>query len=86
LPALPEAAPAIFICKRENAMCMFCAAIPAALAPGAKIQADQRRRARSLMTDAEPRKQFVFNPAAAAAVLVTSLAVASLVYHSQQDG
>jgi hypothetical protein len=67
-------------------MCMFCAAIPATLALGAKIQADQRRQARSLTTETKPGKQPVISPAAATALMVTSLVVASLVYHGQQGG
>jgi hypothetical protein len=58
---------------------MFCAAIPATLAVGVKLNADQKRPERKPGAGVRPVKTIT-------AVMVATLAVASIVYHSQQGG
>ncbi len=65
-------------------MCMFCAAIPAALAVGAKAQAKQRQQAQIMEPVGKQPPNRVRIPAApATAVVVTGLAIAAIWYHTQ---
>lgn len=68
-------------------MCVFCAAIPATLAVGAKLQADQMRERRK----AEERGESLTerNPVPVgkiALVAAGALVVASVIVHSQNSG
>lgn len=62
-------------------MCVFCAAIPATLAVGVKLDAEQKRQRGEKPA---PRQMVPVKPITAAAV--AGLAVASLLYHSQTGG
>jgi hypothetical protein len=64
-------------------MCMFCAAIPAALAVGASAQARQNRNEKEAGRRGEEGSPPKVPPKAATAVVVAGLAVASIVYHTQ---
>ncbi len=63
-------------------MCMFCAAIPAALAVGANVNARQRRETEQAQQRGEPPAQPKISPKPATAVIVAGLAVASVMYHT----
>ncbi|MBN1453795.1 MAG: hypothetical protein JW963_22465 [Anaerolineales bacterium] len=68
-------------------MCMFCAAIPAALAVGANANAKQLRERRKVEERGEilPEKEQV--PIGKVTLLAAgALVVASVVYHSQLNG
>lgn len=67
-------------------MCMFCAAIPATLALGAKAHTDQRRQQQEQAKNGEPVERPKISAGAATAVVVAGLAVGSIVYHSQLGG
>ncbi|MFZ5819009.1 MAG: hypothetical protein ACOYYJ_03820 [Chloroflexota bacterium] len=66
-------------------MCMFCAAMPAAIAVGANLQAKQNQERREAEERGqEPRRQV---PAMAwIGVVLAALAFVSVLYHSQFDG
>jgi hypothetical protein len=64
-------------------MCMFCAAIPAALAVGANAQARQNRAQKAAGVHGEEPSQPKVPPKAATAAVVVGLAVASIIYHTQ---
>lgn len=64
-------------------MCMFCAAIPAALAVGANAQARQNRAEREARARGEKPVRPKMAPKTATALVVAGLAVASIVYHTQ---
>ena len=60
-------------------MCMFCAAIPATAAIGAKLNADQRAHANELQDDEKP----VLRPIkTATAGIIVLLAIGSIWYHT----
>jgi len=67
-------------------MCMLCAAIPAALAVGANVQARQRKQAKQTEAEGEARNRLVQTiPAGpATAVVVAGLVVSAIVYHTYQ--
>jgi hypothetical protein len=68
-------------------MCVFCAAVPATLAIGAKVNADQLRERREAEARGEdlPGKKPV--PAVKIAfVAAGALVVASIIVHSQNSG
>jgi len=64
-------------------MCMFCAAIPAALALGVNAQARQRQQKSQAEEKGEqpPRPGLPAGPATA--VVVAGLVISSIIYHSQ---
>lgn len=64
-------------------MCMFCAAIPAALAVGANAQAKQHRSEAEAKARGDKPTRSKVPPKAATAIVVAGLAVGSIVYHSQ---
>ena len=64
-------------------MCMFCAAIPAALAVGVNAQARQNRSEKEAEARGEEPDRPKVPPKAVTAVVVAGLAVASIVYHTQ---
>lgn len=68
-----------FIKEKDQDMCMFCAAIPATLAVGVKMNADQNRPERKPGAGGRPVKTVTL-------VMIAALAAASIVYHSQQGG
>lgn len=61
-------------------MCMFCAAIPVAGAVGAKLNADQKRKA----TNAESKPEKAV--AAITGGVIVLLVVGSVVYHTTMFG
>lgn len=67
-------------------MCLFCAAVPAALAVGANTHARRRRAAKFLSAENEAEPRPGVDPRAVTAVVVAGLLVASGVYHSQAGG
>jgi hypothetical protein len=67
-------------------MCMFCAAIPATLAVGAKIHSQQRQEEQRAKAGIERADAGKLPIKAMTAIAVTSLVVASLVYHTSQAG
>jgi hypothetical protein len=64
-------------------MCMFCAAIPAALAVGVNAQARQNRSEKEAKFRGKDPANPKVPPKAVTAVVVAGLAVASIVYHTQ---
>jgi len=62
-------------------MCIFCAAIPAALAVGVKLNAQQQSETRTDQTDSHP-----IPVKAVTAISVAGLVVASIAYHAQSGG
>ena len=66
-------------------MCMFCAAIPAALAVGANAQARHNRDERQGAHRRGPRRTRV-QPKTTTLLVVAGLAAASVVYHTQLGG
>jgi hypothetical protein len=64
-------------------MCMFCAAIPAALAVGVNLQASQNRSEKEAVDRGEEPARLIVSPKAVTAAVVAGLAVASIVYHTQ---
>ncbi|MEO0562323.1 MAG: hypothetical protein AAF125_09415 [Chloroflexota bacterium] len=68
-------------------MCIFCAAVPAAAALGAKASVDQRAaRAEQSETDtptAAAKPSFAVNAGGATAVVIAGLMTASVIYHTQ---
>jgi hypothetical protein len=67
-------------------MCVFCAAIPITMAIGAKAESSQREKTKEAVARGEkpPRKLVPFGPATA--VVVSGLAIASVVYHTHFIG
>ncbi|MGQ0604119.1 MAG: hypothetical protein ACT4QE_20755 [Anaerolineales bacterium] len=65
-------------------MCLFCAAIPTALAVGAATHGKQREAARKAEADGQPVPPRRVPVAKATTALVVMLVVASAVYHTQQ--
>jgi hypothetical protein len=64
-------------------MCLFCAAVPATLAIGAKAQAEQRRREKlAKENDVAPSRPLV-PPKTVTTIVVAGLVTASIVYHTQ---
>ena len=61
-------------------MCMFCAAIPAAAAVGAKLNAKQQAEARETAADADEVRQKPIKAVTAGVIVV--LAIGSVVYHT----
>ncbi len=66
-------------------MCMFCAAMPAAIAVGTNLQARQNQERRNAEEcGQEPKRQV---PAmASTGVILVALVLASTLYHSQFNG
>lgn len=64
-------------------MCMFCAAIPAALAVGVNAQAQRNRAEKEAEIRGEEPSRSKVPPKTATALVVAGLAVASIVYHTQ---
>jgi len=62
---------------------MFCAAIPAALAVGVNVQARHKRLEKDAEAHGEEPAHLKVPPKAVTAVVITGLAVASIVYHTQ---
>ena len=68
-------------------MCVFCAAVPATLAVGAKLQADQMRERREAEERGEsPTEQRPVPVGKIALVAAGALVVASVIVHSQNSG
>ncbi len=63
-------------------MCVFCAAIPATMAIGASVKNSQRKKAKLAETKGENPPMELVPAGPATAVIVTSLMVASVVYHT----
>jgi hypothetical protein len=66
-------------------MCIFCAAVPAAVSLGAAAHAKQKQTERAPSPQAEKRAAWVRSvPASqATAVVVAGLVTASVIYHAQ---
>jgi len=67
-------------------MCMFCAAIPAALAVGANAQARPNRENHQARLRHEPPRVKKVQPKTTTLLMVAGLAAASVIYHSQLGG
>lgn len=68
-------------------MCVFCAAVPATLAVGAKLQADQMRERREAEERGESLTERKLVPAGKIALVAAgALVVASVIVHSQNSG
>ncbi len=67
-------------------MCIFCAAIPATLAIGAKANVKQRLEAEQAEAEGKTPPRKVISAKKATAVAVTGLAVCSIVYHTRFGG
>lgn len=67
-------------------MCLFCAAVPAALAVGANAHARRQRAVKHLSIENEAAPRPGVDPRAMTAVVVAGLLVASGVYHTQAGG
>ncbi len=68
---------------QKHPMRLFCAAIPATLAVGAKTQADHRRRAKLAEENGAAPPRPLFPPKATTTLVVAGLVTASLIYHTQ---
>lgn len=68
-------------------MCVFCAAVPATLAVGAKLQADQMRERREAEERGESLTERKPVPAGKIAIVAAGgLLIASVIVHSQNSG
>lgn len=68
-------------------MCMFCAAIPATLAVGANVNANQLRKRRKAEERGETLREKKQAPLGKITVVAAgALVAASVVYHSQFNG
>jgi hypothetical protein len=67
-------------------MCLFCAAIPAALAIGARAKARQDMTKVEAQAQQEPAPRPALPAVPATAVVVAGLVAASVIYHTQQGG
>jgi hypothetical protein len=65
---------------------MFCAAIPATLAAGAAARQKQRQSQQKNAQQGKPPSKPALPAGPATAVIVTGLAIASVVYHTQLGG
>jgi hypothetical protein len=63
-------------------MCVFCAAIPATLAIGAKTKSKQRHEAELAKVEGKTLPRKIVPAGTATAVAVTGLAVCSIIYHT----
>jgi hypothetical protein len=67
-------------------MCMFCAAIPATLAVGAAARQKQHQSQQRSVDDGKTPPKPVLPAGKTTAVIITGLAIASVVYHTQLGG
>ena len=67
-------------------MCIFCAAIPAALAVGVKAQSQQRKQLKSAEEKGIEPPRPMISARAATGIVVAGLAVGSIVYHTGAGG
>ncbi len=67
-------------------MCMFCAAIPATLAVGAAVRQKQHLAQLKTQDEGKTPPKPILPAGPATAVIVTGLAVASVVYHTRLGG
>ena len=67
-------------------MCMFCAAIPATLAVGAAARQKQHQLQQRREDEGKTPSKPALPAGPATAVIVTGLAIASVVYHTQLGG
>jgi hypothetical protein len=67
-------------------MCMFCAAIPATLAVGAAARQKQHQSQQRSKDEGKTPSKPALPAGPATAVIVTGLAIASVVYHTQVGG
>jgi hypothetical protein len=67
-------------------MCMFCAAIPATLAAGAAARQKQHLKQQKSKDEGKKPSKPVLPAGKTTAVIVTGLAIASVVYHTQLGG
>ncbi len=63
-------------------MCVFCAAVPAALALGASARAKQKQAQGTAETQGESRPKAVIPAGPATAIVVTGLVISSIIYHT----
>jgi hypothetical protein len=63
-------------------MCVFCAAIPATLAIGAKAKSNQRKEAELAKVEGKTLPRKIVPAGTATTVAVTGLAVCSIIYHT----
>jgi hypothetical protein len=63
-------------------MCVFCAAIPATLAIGAKAKSKQRQEAELAKVEGKTLPRKIIPVGTSTAVAVTGLAVCSIIYHT----
>jgi hypothetical protein len=67
-------------------MCVFCAAIPATLALGARAHTRQKEEARRVDALGEGAEQPKIPAGPFTALVVTGLVITSVIYHSQYGG
>lgn len=72
--------------RKEIGMCVFCAAVPAALAVGAHANARQKRSSSPAQPEVGNPHRLNVDARAATAVVVAGLLIASGIYHSQTGG
>jgi hypothetical protein len=67
-------------------MCVFCAAIPFTMAVGASARNSQREKAKLAEARGEKAPKKLIPAGPTTAVVITSLAIASIVYHTHFIG
>ncbi len=67
-------------------MCVFCAAIPVAMAVGASAQKSQREGVKKAELDGKAPPRKLISAGKATAIAVAGLAVASVIVHTQFGG
>ena len=67
-------------------MCVFCAAIPFTMAIGARVQTSRREKVKQAIARGEKPPRTLVPVGPATALVVSSLAVASIVYHTHFAG
>ncbi len=65
-------------------MCMFCAAVPAALSVGAALQGQQRQKRKAADARGEVYRAPMLPPSKLTGAAVSVLVVAAVVYHTHQ--
>ncbi len=64
-------------------MCVFCAAIPATLAVGARLNAKQNQHLKAAEAQGQPPRSKQFPIVPLTIVAVSGLVVSSVIYHTQ---
>ncbi len=67
-------------------MCMFCAAVPTVASLGLAAWAEQQRKSKEAVARGEPPPRPIVPAGKATAVVLASIVVMSIVYHTQVAG